>query len=94
MKGRYGRMEKMKNIGVFSIMTYEDYAWDEYVSAWSAQFRTQLKARKYYTDFNPKRIKVKDWAYAHKQEIESQNLTLEQQEEMMIEDGILTRDEI
>lgn len=84
-------MEKT-NIGTFSMMTYEDYEWDECVSAWSARHTEKLETRKYATKFNPKLFKVKDWVYEHKDIVRS--LTLEQQEEMMIKDGILTLDEI
>lgn len=84
-------MEK-KNIGTFSMMTYEDYEWDECVSAWECRHDEELETRKYATKFNPKLFEVKDWVYAHREEV--RNLTLEQQEEMMIKDGVLTRDEI
>lgn len=84
-------MEK-KNIGIYSIMTYEDYEWDECVSAWSFFHMNELKNRKYASQFNPKLFEVKDWVYEHREDVKS--LTLEQQEEMMIKDGILTREDI
>ena len=84
-------MEK-KNIGMFSMLTYEDYEWDECVSAWDSEHCDKLETRKYAANFNPKYFEVKDWVYAHRKVIE--NLTLEQQEEMMIKDGVLTRDDI
>lgn len=84
-------MEKT-NIGTFSMMTYEDYEWDECVSAWEFHHMDELDTRKYAKNSNPKLFEVKDWVYAHRQEVK--NLTLEQQEEMMIKDGVITRDEI
>lgn len=84
-------MEK-KNIGIYSIMTYEDYEWDECVSAWSFIHMDELRNRKYNQGFNHKIFEVYDWVFAHREEV--RNLTLSQQEEMMIKDGVLTREDI
>lgn len=75
-----------------SMLTYEDYEWDECVSAWDSRHEKELETRKYAQDFNPKYSKVQDWVYDHKEEV--RDLTLEQQEEMMIAEGVITRDDI
>ena len=56
-----------------SMLTYEDYEWDECVSAWDSRHEKELETRKYAQDFNPKYSKVQDWVYDHKEEV--RNLT-------------------
>ncbi len=83
-------MEEQKR--VFTALGYEDYAWSECTAAWSARFMGELKTRKYYQGFNPTMNKVYDWVYEHRDII--RKTTLEEQEQMMIADGVLTPDDI
>lgn len=77
---------------VFTAMGYEDYDWSETTSAWFIHFMDELDTRKYATRFNPKMNRVNDWVYAHKDII--WDTPFEEQERMMIADGVLTPEDI
>lgn len=77
---------------VFTALGYEDYERTEFTSAWFIRNSDEIKTRKYGTRFNPKMNDVREWAYAHRDVI--RGLTLEEQEKMMIADGVLTPDDI
>lgn len=85
-------MEK-KNIGIYSILDVETVESADYSSAWYFENMEQLETRKYAENtFSDKYAKVSHWIGANRDKI--RNLTLEQQEEMMIAEGIITRDDI
>lgn len=77
---------------VFTALTFEDYEWSEYASAWSAHFSKELETRKYAQIFNIKIAKVYDWVYKHKDIV--WDTTLEEQEKMMLADGVITPEDI
>ena len=73
---------------VFTALGYEDYEWAECTSAWFIRNSEKIETRKYGTRFNPKMDDVYDWVYAHKDII--RDIPFEEQEQMMIADGVLT----
>ncbi len=77
---------------VFTALGYEDYDRTETTSAWYIHFMDELDTRKYAEGFNPKMNKVYDWVYAHKNII--WDIPFEEQERMMIADGVLTPEDI
>lgn len=77
---------------VFTALSSEDYERTEFTSAWFITFMDELETRKYGTRFNPKLNKVNEWVYKHKDI--ALNTPLEEQERMMIEDGVLTPEDI
>lgn len=70
----------------------EDYMETEFTSAWHIHFLKELKTRKYNDGFTPQMDRVYDWVYKHKDIV--WDTPLEEQERMMIEDGVLTPDDI
>ncbi len=88
-------MAETKNLGVFSAMGFEDYDCGEFYSAWRTCNSEKIKTRKYgKTPFNPTFSKVKAWVWKNYQKIRAEKLTLEQQEELMIAEGVITREDI
>lgn len=83
-------MEEQKR--VFTALGYEDYEWSECTSAWFCRHMDELDTRKYAEMFNPKMGKVYDWVYEHRSVI--RDISLEEQERMMIADGVLTPEDI
>ena len=77
---------------VFTALDYEDYDRTETTSAWYIHYREELRTRKYNEGFNPKMNKVYDWVYKHKEII--WDTPFEEQERMMIADGVLTPEDI
>lgn len=77
---------------VFTALTFEDYDYTETTSAWHIKNMDNLKTKKYGARFNPKIDKVYDWVYEHRDII--QELSFEEQEQMMIADGVLTPEDI
>lgn len=77
---------------VFTALGYEDYERTECTSAWHIANMDELKTRKYGKIFNPKIDAVFDWVYAHKDII--WDIPFEEQEQMMIADGVLTPEDI
>lgn len=85
-------MEK-KNIGTFSILDVETVESADFASAWEIENKDIIKTRKYGAKtFSDKRNEIFEWIGANRDRI--RNLTFEQQEEMMIAEGIITRDDI
>ena len=76
---------------VFTALGYEDYEWAECTSAWYFCNRDKIETRKYGTRFNPKISDVYDWVYAHRDII--WDVPFEEQERMMIADGVLSPEE-
>lgn len=83
-------MEEQKR--VFTALGFEDYDWSETTSAWFVHNMDKLKTRKYNQGFTPQMGRVYDWVYEHRNII--WDTTLEEQEQMMIADGVLTPDDI
>ena len=77
---------------VFTALGYEDYEWTECTSAWDIVNSKSLETRKYAQGFNPKINDVYDWVYAHRDII--WDVPFEEQEQMMIADGVLTPEDI
>lgn len=82
-------MEQQK----IGMLTYDDIEWDECSSGWKARFHKELKSRKYAQPIcSPLQSAIGDWLYAHQDEI--WDISLEEAERRMIEDGVLTPDDI
>lgn len=82
-------MEEQK----ISMLTYDDIEWGECVSAWDIGHMDELKSRKYAQPISsPLQAAIGDWLYAHRDDLE--NMSLEEAERRMIEDGVLTPDDI
>ena len=77
---------------VFTALGYEDYEWSEITSAWFCRHMDELKTRKYNQGFTPQMDRVYDWVYEHRDII--RDISLEEQERMMIADGVLTPEDI
>ena len=76
----------------FSATGIEETEWGEFTSAWSLKFMDELSGRKYAEGFNPKFTAVLNWAFAHRKKIE--NMPFDEQEQLMIKDGVLTENDI
>lgn len=86
-----------KNIGTYSILDVETVEAADYSGLWFIENKEQLKTRKYAKErfrghFSDDFDKVYYWVGVNRERL--RGLTLEQQEEIMIEEGILTYDEI
>ncbi len=77
---------------VFTALGYEDYDRTETTSAWHIKNMDSLKTRKYGKRFNPKIDDVYEWVYNHRDII--RDIPFEEQEQMMIADGVLTPEDI
>lgn len=85
-------MEK-REIGTYSILDVETVESADYSSLWYLKNEEKLKTRKYAEKrLSDKFNSVYYWVGDNRNRIK--NLTLEQQEEMMITEGIITRDDI
>ncbi len=85
-------MEK-KDIGTFSILEIETVESADFASAWFFENSEKLETRKYGKDtFSDKYGEVYGWIGKNRNRI--RGLSLEQQEKMMIDEGILTRADI
>ncbi|MCM1062006.1 MAG: hypothetical protein NC452_17195 [Eubacterium sp.] len=85
-------MEK-NTASTFSILDVETVESTDFASSWEIKYRDKIKTRKYGAKpFSNKRNAIFEWIGKNRKEI--RNLTFEQQEEMMIKDGVLTRDDI
>lgn len=85
-------MEK-KDIGAFSILDVETVESADFASAWEISNIDIIETRKYGAKpFSDQRSRILDWIGTNRNRI--RNLTFEQQEEMMIEEGIITRNDI
>jgi len=88
-------MAETKNLGVFSAMGFEEYDAGEFMTAWHIGNSDKIETRKYgKTPFNPTLSKIEAWVWKNYQKIRAEKLTLEQQEELMIAEGVITREEI
>lgn len=89
-------MEETKNLGVFSALGYEDYDAGEFSTYWFITNIDKIEQTRKYgkTPFNPTFSKVKAWVWRNYQKIRAEKLTLEQQEELMIAEGVITREDI
>lgn len=76
----------------FTRSAVEDYLSTELTSAWYIHYSKELDTRKYAEGFNPKMNKVYDWVYEHRDII--WDTPFEEQERMMIEDGVLTPEDL
>ena len=89
-------MEEQKRVlttmGINAALGFEDYDYTETTSAWYISNVDELETRKYGDAFNPKMNKVRDWVYKHKDII--WDTPFEEQERMMIADGVLTPEDI
>ncbi|MCM1061328.1 MAG: hypothetical protein NC452_13720 [Eubacterium sp.] len=86
-------MEEKINIGTYSILDVETFEAAEFSSAWFIGNADELEKRKYgQNTFSDKFTEVYNWVGDNRSRI--RNLTLEQQEEIMIAEGILTKDDI
>ncbi len=82
-------MEEQK----ISMLTYDDIERSECFSGWKAGFHKELKSRRYAQPISsPLQTAISDWLYAHRDEI--WDISLEETEKRMIEDGVLTPDDI
>lgn len=82
-------MEQQK----IGMLTYDDIERSECSSAWNARFHKELKSRKYAQPIcSPLKAAINRWLYAHRDEI--WDISLEETERRMIEDGVLTPDDI
>lgn len=82
-----------KNIGTFSILDVDTVEGADFSSAWYYENIEKLKTRKYAQkrlseNFN----RVYYWIGDNREKI--RGLTLEQQEDIMIAEGVITRDDI
>lgn len=82
----------MEKIESFSAVGIDEVEWSEFTSSWSIKFMVELEDRKYHKDFNPKFVDVLNWAFAHKDMI--RDMPFEEQERLMIEDGVITAADI
>ena len=82
----------MDKIEGFSAVGIDEVEWSEFTSSWSIKFMVELEDRKYHKDFNPKFVDVLNWAFAHKNMI--RDMPFEEQERLMIEDGVITAADI
>ena len=82
----------MAEIRVITALGYEDYERTKFTSAWYIKNSNEIKTRKYGTRFNPKLNDIREWAYAHKDII--RDISFDEQERMMIEDGVLAPEDI
>lgn len=85
-------MEK-KNVGTFSILDVDTVEGADFSSTWYYGNKEKIKTRKYAQErlseiFN----RVYYWIGDNRERI--RGLTLEQQEEIMIKEGIITRNDI
>lgn len=86
-------MENTTNIGTFSILDVETVEAADYSSAWYFRNIKKLKTRKYAEDtFSDKYSEVSHWIGVNRDRI--RDLTLEEQEKMMIEESILSKSDI
>lgn len=96
MKGGTVVMEnttEKKSIGRFSILDEETFDAAENSEYWATINREKLKTRKYYPEtFSDKFSKIYYWAGHNLDKLEG--LTLEEQEEIFIKEGLLTREDI
>lgn len=81
----------MDHIENFSAIGIDTIQWEECTNTWFFKNRKSLVNKPY---FNNSKLygKVNDWVYAHRDEIDS--MSLEEQEERMIADGVLLREDI
>ncbi len=85
-------MEK-KDIGTYSILDVETVEASDFASAWEIDNIDIIETRKYGAEpFSDKRSEILAWVGKNRDRI--RNLTFEQQEEMMLAEGIITRDDI
>ena len=82
----------MDKIEGFSAIGVEEVEWGEFTSSWSIKFMDELASRKYHKNFNPKFVDVLNWAFAHRDMI--RNMPFEEQERLMIADGVITADDL
>lgn len=74
-------------------LTEEIFDSAEFASAWNIGNKPTLKTRKYGQDpFSPIFARVYDWVGDNRDKL--RGLTLEEQEEIMIAEGVITRDDI
>lgn len=76
----------------FSAIGVEDIEWSEFTSAWSIRFMLELKNKQYRKNFNPKFVDVLNWAFAHRDIV--WDTPFEEQEKMMIADGVLSESDL
>lgn len=82
-----------RNIGIYSILDVETVESADFSSAWSIGNMKQLETRKYAKNpFSNKFTEVYNWIGDNRERI--RGLTLEQQEEIMIAEGILAKEDI
>lgn len=82
-----------KNTSTFSILDVETVESADFASAWEIRNIDIIESRKYGAKpFSDQRSRILDWIGTNRKRI--CNLTFEQQEEMMIEEGIITRNDI
>ena len=70
----------------------EDYMESELISAWHIRFMDELSTRKYGDLFSDEMDRVDEWVYKHRDII--WDTPFEEQEQMMIADGVLTPEDI
>lgn len=74
-------------------ITEEIFDSTEFASAWNAENWQTLRTRKYGKDyFGATFARVYDWVGTNRDRL--RDLTLEEQEEIMIAEGVITRDDI
>lgn len=76
----------------FSAIGVEDIEWSEFSSAWFLKYMDEISNRKYFKNFSSKYTEVVDWAFAHKDMV--WDTPFEEQEKMMIADGVLSESDI
>lgn len=85
-------MEK-RDIGTYSILDVETVEAADFSSLWKTKNLEKLSTRRYAQDMlSDKFCKVYYWVGNNRDKIKE--MTLEQQEEMMLTEGIITRDDI
>ena len=78
----------MDKIEGFSAVGVEEIERSEFTSSWSIKFMDELDSRKYAQGFNPKFNEVLDWVFRHRERIK--NMPFEEQERLMIADGVIS----
>lgn len=82
-----------KFVGVFSMLDVETVEAADYSAHWELVNEDKLKTRKYYPEtFSDKYNRVYYWVGENRKRIDG--LTLEEQEEIFIKEGLLTKEDI
>lgn len=88
-----GRTMEDKFVGAFSMLDVETVEAADFASAWEIKNMDKIKTRKYGKKrFSEERSRIFEWVGINRDKIRS--LTFEQQEELMIKEGVITPDNV